>query len=77
MDAMAMLARTSRPAPTLLAATSPAVSRRPAAVSFAAAASPGSRGRVALSVAWGGRAARGRVSAAGRIVASSVGHLSN
>uniref|UniRef100_A0A0E0RIH2 Nucleoside diphosphate kinase n=1 Tax=Oryza rufipogon TaxID=4529 RepID=A0A0E0RIH2_ORYRU len=72
MDAMAVLARTSRPAPTLLAATSPAVSRRPAAVSFAAAASPGSRGRVALSAAWSGRAARGRVSAAGRIVASSV-----
>uniref|UniRef100_A0A0E0I3R1 Nucleoside diphosphate kinase n=1 Tax=Oryza nivara TaxID=4536 RepID=A0A0E0I3R1_ORYNI len=48
MDAMAVLARTSRPAPTLLAATSPAVA------------------------AWGGRAARGRVSAAGRIVASSV-----
>lgn len=81
MDAMAVLARTSRPAPTLLAATSPAVSRRPAAVSFAAAAaaaaSPGSRGRVALSAAWGGRAARARVSAAGRIVASSVGDLSN
>ncbi|XP_052139559.1 nucleoside diphosphate kinase 2, chloroplastic-like [Oryza glaberrima] len=75
MDAMAVLARTSRPAPTLLATTSPAVSRRPAAVSFAAAAAaapPGSRGRVALSAAWGGRAARGRVSAAGRIVASSV-----
>uniref|UniRef100_A0A0E0MNC1 Nucleoside diphosphate kinase n=1 Tax=Oryza punctata TaxID=4537 RepID=A0A0E0MNC1_ORYPU len=70
MDAMAVLARTSRPAPTLLAATSPAVSRRPASLSFAAATS-GSRGRVSLSVTWGGRAARAHVSA-GRIVASSV-----
>uniref|UniRef100_A0A0D9Y038 Nucleoside diphosphate kinase n=1 Tax=Leersia perrieri TaxID=77586 RepID=A0A0D9Y038_9ORYZ len=68
MDAMAVLARTSRPAPALAATPSPAALRRPASLSFAAASSRPS-GRVALR---GGRAAaRARVSA-GRIVASSV-----
>ncbi|XP_006664086.2 nucleoside diphosphate kinase 2, chloroplastic [Oryza brachyantha] len=67
MDAMAVLARTARPAaPTLAAAAAP---RLPASLSFAASSGP--RGRVALSAGWGGRAARARVSA-GRIVASSV-----